>query len=191
MRSRTLLAAAALLPILAACDPGDPQPVDRVEDTVAAPVGQMSAATVGQTVDGYVTAAAMGDMYEIAAAEIALQRSQTPAVRELATMLRDDHTAASQRMQTLVPQAAPQAQVPTELDQRREGLLENLRTAPATNFDDVFMSQQVAAHEEALTLHRGFADTTEAPALAEHARTVVPRLEAHLEMARRGTGPAT
>ena len=35
-----------------------------------------------------------------------------------------------------------------------------------------------------VTLHRGFSDKTDAPALAEHARTVLPKIEAHLERAK-------
>jgi len=41
----------------------------------------------------------------------------------------------------------------------------------------------VAAHQEAVTLHRSFSDKTDAPALAEHARTVLPKIEAHLQKA--------
>lgn len=187
MTSRTLLAA-AILPLLAACNSGESQPVDRAQDMAAAPVGQMSASTIGQTVDGYVTAAAMGDMYEIAAAEIALERTQTPAVREMATIIRTDHTEASNRMKATVPQAAPGAELPTTLDERRQGMIDNLRSADAATFDRVYLDQQVAAHEEALTLHQGFADNTEAPALAEHARTVAPKIQNHLDMARQQAG---
>lgn len=52
------------------------------------------------------------------------------------------------------------------------------------DFDKVYIDQQVAAHEEAVTLNRGFADNSDAPALAAHARTVLPKIEAHLQKAR-------
>lgn len=99
-------------------------------------------------------------------------------------MIKTDHTAASAALKTAAAQAAPDTTVPTELDQRRKGLIDNLRSATAANFDKTYIDQQVAAHEEAVTLHRGFSDKTDVPALAEHARTVLPKIEAHLERAK-------
>ena len=184
------LALASVLAIsggLAACNenPGQSEPVNEAQDAMSAPVGQTSAATLGaNTVEGYVTNAAIGDMYEIQAAEIALERTQNAQVRELAQMIHDDHTAASQRLQGLAPTADEDGvELPTEMDERRQGLIDNLRAASAEDFDDVFVDQQVAAHQEALTLHRGFADNEDAAQLADHARQVVPNLERHLEMA--------
>jgi len=156
-------------------------PVDRAQDAASAPVGQMSAATMGSNmVSAYVPNAAMGDMYEIQAADIALERTQNARVRELAQMIKTDHTAA-EALQRQAPQAAPDVAIPSSLDQRRQGLIDNLRSASAADFDRVWIDQQIAAHNEALTLHRGFADQ-DSP-LAEHARSVVPKIEAHLRQA--------
>ncbi|MFN3932035.1 MAG: DUF4142 domain-containing protein [Brevundimonas sp.] len=182
---RPLLAGVACVALLAACNQEQsPEPVDKAQDMAAAPVGQMSAATLGaNTVGGYVPNAAEGDMYEIMAADIALERSQNAQIRELATMIKTDHTAASNAMKAVVPQAAPDVALPTELDERRQGMLDNLRSASAETFERTWIDQQIAAHNEALTLHRGFSDNTDAPQLAEHARSVVPKIEAHLRQA--------
>lgn len=184
---RILIPAASALALLAACGQNDDQmaqnPVDAAQDAASAPVGQMSAATLGaNTVGGYVTNAAIGDMYEIQAAELALERTRNAQVRELAQMIRDDHTAASQEMRAIVQGGNIDAELPTDLDQRRQGMIDNLRNA--RNFDEVYIDQQVAAHEEALTLHRGFSNNTDAPELAAHARNVLGPIEAHLERAR-------
>ncbi len=182
---RPLLAGVACVALLSACNQEQsPEPVDKAQDMAAGPVGQMSAATLGaNTVGGYVPNAAEGDMYEIMAADIALERSQNAQVRELAQMIKTDHTAASNAMKAVAPQAAPNVALPTELDERRQGLLDNLRSASAENFDRTWIDQQIAAHNEALTLHRGFSDNTDAPQLAQHARSVVPKIEAHLRQA--------
>ena len=132
-------------------------------------------------VSAYVPNAAMGDMYEIQAADLALERSQNAQVKELANMIKTDHTAASNAMKAMLPQAAPEVTPPTALDQRRQGLIDNLRSASAENFDRTWVDQQIAAHNEALTLHRGFSDQ-DSP-LAAHARSVVPKIEAHLRQA--------
>lgn len=180
---RPLLAGVACVALLAGCNrEQSPEAVDKVQDAASAPVGQTSAATMGANlVSAYVPNAAMGDMYEIQAADIALQRSQNAQVKELATMIKTDHTAASNAMKAMLPQAAPDITPPTSLDERRQGLIDNLRSASAANFDRTFIDQQIAAHNEALTLHRGFSN--EDSPLAAHARSVVPKIEAHLRMA--------
>ena len=174
---KILIPLAAASALLAAC--GEQDPVNATQDAASVPVGQTSAMTLGaNTVDGYITSAAMGDMYEIRAAEMALERSQNA----LAQLILDDHTAASEALQGIVQSQQIEVQMPAELDERRQGLLDNLRDAD--NFDEVFIDQQVAAHQEALTLHKGFADNEDAPELAAHAGNAVPKLEAHLEQAR-------
>lgn len=182
---KPLLAGVACVALLAACSQEQsPEAVDKAQDMAAGPVGQMSAATVGaNTVGGYVPNAAEGDMYEIMAADLALERSQNAQVKALATLIKTDHLAASNTMKALLPQAAPGVALPTELDERRQGLLDNLRSASAENFDRTWIDQQIAAHNEALTLHRGFSDNADAPPLAQHARAVVPKIEAHLRQA--------
>lgn len=181
----TFVAAAAAAALLSACSPRDGnEAVNKAQDAVSAPVGQTSAATMGgNLVSAYVPAAAMGDMYEIQAADIALERASRADVKALAQMIKTDHTAASAAFKTAASTAAPNMTVPAELDQRRKGLLDNLRDAGAADFDKVYIDQQVAAHQEAVTLHRGFSDNAEAPALATHARTVLPKIEAHLQKA--------
>lgn len=180
---RPILAGVACVALLAACNQEQsPEAVDKAQDMAAGPVGQTSAATMGANmVSAYVPNAAMGDMYEIEAANIALERSQNAQVKELATMIRTDHTAASNAMKTMLPQAAPDVTPPTGLDERRQGLIDNLRSASAENFDRTWIDQQIAAHNEALTLHRGFSN--EDSPLAAHARSVVPKIEAHLRQA--------
>ncbi|PQZ84109.1 MULTISPECIES: DUF4142 domain-containing protein [unclassified Brevundimonas] len=182
-RAMTLV---ALTVLVAACSPqGGEKAVDKAQDAVSAPVGQTSAATMGANlVSAYAPSAAMGDMYEIQAADIALERAKRADVKALAKMIKTDHTAASTALKTAVATAAPDIAIPTDLDQRRKGLLDNLRSAGVNDFDKVYIDQQVAAHEEAVTLHRGFADNSDAPALAAHARTVLAKIEAHLQRAR-------
>lgn len=181
----------ASLALLAACgqnteSPGQTEAANTVQDAAAAPVGQMSAAILGaNTVGGYVPAAAMADMYEIQAAAIAQERSTNAEVKELAGMITRDHTDSSNKLKSMAPTAAPDVTLPTELDERRQGMLDNLRSAPAADFDRVYLQQQVAAHQEALTLHRGFSDNADAPQLAGLAREVVPKIEMHLQHAQR------
>ena len=85
--TRLLFAASAAALLVAACnDQGDSDAVNAAQDAASVPVGQASAAMNAQSTEGYVTAAAMGDMYEIEAAKVALERSTNAEVKALATM---------------------------------------------------------------------------------------------------------
>lgn len=179
----------ASLALLAACNqnaesPGQTEPVNAVQDATSAAVGQTSAATLGaNTVDSYVPSAAMGDMFEIESSKIAMEKSTNADVKALAEMITTDHTASTAMLKQRAPAEAPNVAIPTALDQRRMGMLDNLRAASAADFDRVYLDQQIAAHNEALTLHRGFSDHSETPQLAALAREVVPKIEMHLQRA--------
>ncbi|MGZ9114350.1 MAG: DUF4142 domain-containing protein, partial [Brevundimonas sp.] len=101
---KPLLAGAACLALLAACNERGASPaVDKAQDMAAAPVGEVSAATLGSnTVSAYAPNAAMGDMYEVMASDIALERSQNAGVKQLATMLKADHTDASNKFKAII-----------------------------------------------------------------------------------------
>ena len=156
-----------------------------VQDATGAAVGAASAATLGRTTGGYVSNAAEGDMYEIEAANIALQRSENAEIKKLAQMIKDDHTKAAAEMKTAVGSAGGDVQMPTKLDERLQGFLDNLKQAPADQFDKVWLTQQEAAHEEALTLHRTYADVGDNAALKAHAAKSAPIIEKHLEHVRK------
>jgi putative membrane protein len=200
MRKTLMLTAAAMAALsLAACNrqdadeaaPGQTGPVNAVQDATAAAVGATSAATLGaNTLEGYVANAARGDMYEMEAAKIALEKSKTAAIKDLARMIQTDHTTASSEMKPLASAAGQTP--PTEQDERRKGLLDNLRAASAAEFDKVWLDQQEAAHNEALTLHRGYADNGENAGLKAHAAKVTPKVQAHLDRVKalKGEGAA-
>ena len=185
--TRTLLVSAACVALLSACNQNGASPaVDKAQDMAAAPVGQISAATMGSNmVSAFVPNAAMSNMYEIQAADIALERATGAEIKSLARTIKADHTAALDTLKGLAPTAAPDVTLPNALDERRQGLIDNLRSASASDFDRIYLDQQIAAHEEAVTLMSGFRDNTDAPALAAYAADVLPKIQSHLDMAKR------
>lgn len=188
--TRMLLAGAVTLALLGACSPSnDPADdaaaaVNATQDAASMPVGQASAATLGaNTAGGFVTSLAVSDMYELAAADIANAKSSTAGVKELAGMIKTDHTASTAKLKTIAPTEAADTPLPTALDERRQGLIDNLTAAAPADFDRVYLTQQVAAHNEALTLLNGFKDHTETPGLAALATEVIPKVTMHRDHA--------
>ncbi|WP_374387719.1 DUF4142 domain-containing protein [Brevundimonas sp.] len=181
----------ASLALLAACGQGGDtagenanEAVNATQDMTSGAVGQTSAATLGaNTVEGFVTNLAVGNMYELQAAEVAQTKSSNADVKALAAMITRDHTSAGEKLMAAAPTAAPDVMVPTALDQRRQGLIDNLNAASADDFDKVYLEQQVAAHNETLTLLNGFSDNTDAPALASLARELIAPVTMHRDRA--------
>src|SRR5947208_1376236 len=71
-----------------------------------------------------------------------------------------------------------------DLDQRRKGFLDNLKAAPAADFDKTYIDQQVAGHQEALDLMKGYADHGSDAGLKGGASKAIPKVQAHLDKAK-------
>lgn len=204
MKSAMLFAAAAATALsLAACQKTDSQPtadagttneaVNAAQDATGAAVGAVSASTVGQmSTDAFVTNAAIGDMYEIEAGKIAQQKGRSADVKAFGKMMVTDHTALSNEMKPLVIAAGKS--LPTGLDERRKGMIDNLNAAAPADFDQVYLSQQEAAHSETLTLMKGYADNGDDAGLKAAAAKAAPKVQAHLDQVKKlqsGAAPAT
>jgi putative membrane protein len=192
-RHYLLLAAGAVAMTLGACNkPADPATnsdqdmtaVNAAQDATSTAVGSAAAPMAGMTTDGFVTNATIANMYEIEAAKMALQRSKTAKVKEVAQKILDDHTKAGEEMKA----AAAGMTMPTALDERRQGMIDNLKGAADADFDRVYLDQQNAAHMEAVTLFGTYADHGDNAALKAFATKTKPALEMHLQMVKDAQG---
>jgi len=167
---------------MAQANPGQSQPVNAAQDAAGAAVGQVSATTLGSHDTGaFVQNASQGDMYEIQAAKIAQEKAQNPDLKAFAKMMVTDHTALENQMKPLINKAGKTP--PADLDQRRKGFLDNLKAAGPSDFDKVYIDQQVAAHKETLDLMKGYADNGDDAALKAAAAKAAPKVQAHLDRA--------
>jgi putative membrane protein len=153
------------------------------ENATAGAVGAVSAATT-TTAGGFVTAAATSDMYEIQAAKLAERTSTNPAVKKFAARMIKDHTASTDKLKALLAKGGINATLPTDLDERRKGMLDNLAKAKPADFDKMYIDQQVSAHDEALTLLKGFIDHGDNDALKAFATSILPTVQDHDAMAK-------
>jgi putative membrane protein len=167
MHRNVLFAACAVasLSLLAACGQRQEtgaaadqqnQPVNVAQDVAGAATGVGTAAVGAVSTDAFIRDAAMGDMYEIDAAKMALTRAKNPDVKKFAQMMVDDHTKSSNELKMLVSSGQVQGALPTALDERRMGMLDNLRGAPDADFDARYIGQQRMAHHEMLLLMNGY-----------------------------------
>jgi len=80
-----------------------------------------------------------------------------------------------------VPAIAPAA--PAHVDDRRQGMLDDLRGAKAADFDDRHIALQVDARKEALILMRGYAKDGDSSPVRKFAAKTATAVEHHLNMA--------
>lgn len=126
----------------------------------------------------FVEMAAISDMYEVQAAEIALSRSRRHDVRDLAQQMVRDHTASSAELMKTARDIAP----PKELDRLHKGLIDDLKGISDEDFDKRYLSQQESAHSGAITLFRTFKDHGDDGNLREFCAATLPVLEHHMSM---------
>ena len=194
---RTLLGAASALFLMTggafaapADQPGHESPkpgtnseaMSAVKDTTAGMVGTVSA-EMTSTTKGFVTAAATSDMYEVTAGKIAAQRAQSPAVKEFAEEMVKAHTGTTAKLKGIIASNNINVAPPAHVDNRRQGMLDDLRGAKAEDFDHRYITQQVAAHKEADILMRGYAKDGDNAAIKEFAATTDKAVKMHLSMA--------
>lgn len=126
----------------------------------------------------FLERAALADRFEIASAEIALERGgQT--LQPLANLLLADHQATTARLTELADEYG--LQLPDAFEPGSENLLKRLREVSAADFDRTFLEQQLAAHEAAVALYGGYATEGQEASLRAFAAEVLPVLNAHLD----------
>jgi putative membrane protein len=170
--SRSFLLSAAASLALAACATN----ADMAADTPAA-TRDLTPTQRG----AYVEMAAASDLYEIQSSQLASSRAQNPAIREFAQMLIEHHTMTTQQL-TAAATAAGTPPTP-DLMPMQEQMIAELQNARG-NFDQVYMRQQVQAHEMALALHSNYARNGDTPALRAVASAAAPIIQQHLDRAR-------
>jgi putative membrane protein len=132
---------------------------------------------------GFMAQAASANLFEIQSAQLALQESQNPGVRNLANTLVADHTAMGQQMAAAAA-AAHLPPPPMTLLPAQQSMLDQLRaTAPGYAFDQAFQQDQISAHQQGITLMQNYSASGDVPALRSVAAGAIPVMQKHLAMA--------
>jgi putative membrane protein len=163
------IVAVGIVALLAGCAPS------AVEEPVAPAMAADPASPL--SAPGYMAMAASSDMFEIQSSQLALQMSRNPAVQQFAQMMVGDHSRTTQNMMAVAQQVGLSPPPPQMMPHHAE-MLERLRTA-GPDFDSAYKREQIAAHQEALNLHRNYAAQGDNPAFRTLAQQTVPIIEAH------------
>lgn len=183
MKARYTLAAGAAIALAACGSSEDAAPITGA--TTEPPLAMATpepAAPMATTPQGFVDTAAASDQYEIEAGKLAQENGKSQPVKDFGAMMVQDHTKSSNDLKA----AAGNVQgvtVNPQLTAMQKSNLDALRNA-GDNFDTLYKQQQVAAHEQALSLMRSYAETGDAQPLKDFAAKAAPIIDGHLTKAR-------
>jgi len=149
--------------------------VSEIKDTAAAIVGSVNARfTI--TTQGFAEAISIHTMYAIAAAQTALKRSASAEIRAFSETILSETKATSANLSNVVEESNLLLRMPTELDARHQGMLDNLIGATEENFDSRYIEQQVNAAREALIHIESYAQDGRNPPIRQFAIDTLPEL---------------
>ncbi|MEQ8404454.1 MAG: DUF4142 domain-containing protein [Oceanicaulis sp.] len=163
-------------------DLGQNPAVNLAQDMAAGPAGMAAGVAAGLSgdVEAYVRNVTLGNMYEIQAGRIAQERGNSQDVQEIGRLIVQDHQELQEQLEAALAEAGLDLDLPTELEGRRQGLIDNLNAASDIDFDAAFLHQQEAAHLEAVALHEGFEAAGDPEALTEYAGMAGDVVQGHL-----------
>lgn len=160
-------------------------PVSDVQDMAAGAVG-MAAAAAPTDAKGFIIAAANGDMYETQASKLAETKATSPEIKAFAKKMIADHAKTTAELKSIAAKGSMTADIPAKMDERRQGLVDNLKTSKdGHEFDKRYVNQQVAAHREMATLMKGYGGNGDNPALKAFAAKTAGPVQMHLDMAKK------
>jgi putative membrane protein len=134
---------------------------------------------------GYVTQASSSNMFEIAAANLAIQIGVHADVKAFGNHMITDHGKAATEMSTLASQKG--LSIPTTMLEKHQAKLNTLAGLSGTAFDKQYAAMMVASHMETITLFQEASSDIGVPDgdLRSFASAKLPTLTMHLEDAQK------
>ncbi len=136
---------------------------------------------VQTTDDGaeFLTEAASGGMMEVELGKLAQERSQNLQVKEFATMMVKDHSAANDELKQLAMSknvSLPEAPLPEQQE-----MINKLKEKTGAEFDKEYVDMMVSDHKEDVDAFQDATDGTEDADVKAFAAKTLPVLQGHLQ----------
>lgn len=190
MRIAILTSVAALALAAAACNNSNEPANDlsteanlaedmAANDVLGANTATNESAAMPTDANGFATAVAASDLYEIESSKLAASKSASTEVKELAGHLLSDHQKSTAELKTAASQV--KVTVTPALDAEKQAMLDQLKGASGAEFDRLFVEQQKTAHAKALALLQSFTRDGDAEPLKAFARKATGVVEGHIE----------
>lgn len=128
----------------------------------------------------FANKAAAAGLAEVAEAQLALQKSSSQDVKNFAQRMVDDHSKANDQLKSIASQEGLNLPTsPAKSDQQKAQALQKLSGGA---FDRRYISDQVSAHKEAVSLFTTESKNGKDSALKNFAAQTLPTLQDHYKM---------
>ena len=133
----------------------------------------------------FMTDLAHGNIAEIEAGKMALEKSQNDTVKKFAQQMVDDHTAALTELQTMAQ--AKGVKLPEDVGPKHKAMAAALKAASGNAFDKQYMKGAgVADHKQTIALLKNIQTNGKDAELKAMATKKLPTVQGHLKMAQQG-----
>ena len=129
----------------------------------------------------YVMTAGASDLYERTSAQVVLQSTQNPAIRDFARMMLSAHSQSTADVKAAAARSGLKP-MPPKMTALQMEMVAQLRAEGGMARDAAYVAQQKAAHNGALNVQKAYAMEGTAPALRRAAGGIVPVVEHHIAM---------
>jgi putative membrane protein len=144
--------------------------------------GVNSVLGISPTTADFVKEVATSDMFEIGSSQLAQDKGNAPE-KAFATQMITDHTKTSTELKEMVSSGKVKADVPAALEGSLQSKLDKLKGESGKDFSSDYDSDQVSAHEDAVSLFERYAKGGDNADLKDWAGKTLPILRHHLAMA--------
>jgi putative membrane protein len=190
MPRNLLIASVAIAALsLAACNKkaetqGAATPAEQAQTPDANPAATVPTPQNESKAMDFVPKAAASDMFEIAAAKVALKRSTSTDVKKFAQMMIDAHTKSTAGLKKAIADSGQSITPPAALPADLQGKLDDLNKADAKDFNKDYVGGQVDAHQGALDLIQRYAQDGDVDQIKTWAAATAPVVQQHLNSAK-------
>jgi putative membrane protein len=130
----------------------------------------------------FINTVGSGGIAEVRFAQLAQTKASSPDVRQFASKMITDHSAANQQLASLAQ--SKQMTPPSSMDATHEQLYQQLRGMSGAAFDQAYMNSQVQDHTAVMdALETEIQNGSDAD-VRNFAEQVLPTIQQHLQMAR-------
>lgn len=145
--------------------------VTKTDSTTMAPVDTGDAS--------FATKAAVGGMTEIALSKAAQQQATSQKVKDFASMMITDHTAAADKLSVIAKTKG--ITLPTAPDSTKQNIINNISKKTGKDFDKAYVDQMVKDHEETLDMFKKAQTSVKDTSLRAFFTNTTPVIQKHLD----------
>jgi putative membrane protein len=125
----------------------------------------------------FVMDVAKDNMFEVAFAQLAQQKSQDDKIKDLAKMIEKDHTEANDQLKPIAQKMG--LELPSSLPSDKQKMLSVFQSMSAQDFDTCYLLDNKASHAKDITSFTDHQKSVKDEDLRKYVTTVLPKLQQH------------